>query len=483
MNTRKVALKVVFLFVLLNAACTSVTSNIDREEGKAAVTSKTSDADIKAARSAVESKDYTKAARLLPPLAEQGNPKAQYVLGTLYFNGNGVSKDYAEAMKWFRKAAEQGLPIAQYALGTMYAEGNGVSKDYMAAKEWFQKAAEQGSPAGCYMLGALYADGRLGTSKDFSEAAHWFHRSAEQGYPPAQTALGTLYGRGDGVIQDSKEARKWYGKAAEQEYPDAQWRLGSMYMKGEGIPQDYAEAEKWFRKAASQGDPQGQFLLGHLYLSGLGVSKDLNEAAKWFKLATADENIRAAALYMWAHGDKKWSSSPEEASFLFVKALVVPPDLLALAHLAVSNNLKLAKVAHSGATVHIMEHQQPVTIDESNAESYAALFEERLDTYTVAIQQRGFQQLAREYKTEVTPSCSTLGFSQGQTVFDQDKFKVQVAHGAFQGIIRHRGIIVESTLTIEHALDPDIHLSGQIRQGHIELKHPETDCTITLTAE
>jgi len=40
--------------------------------------------------------------------AEQGNPIAQYVLGTMYYDGVGVLKDYKEAAKWIKKAYENG---------------------------------------------------------------------------------------------------------------------------------------------------------------------------------------------------------------------------------------------------------------------------------------------------------------------------------------------------------------------------------------
>jgi hypothetical protein len=51
--------------------------------------------------------DYATALRLWRPLAEQGNVKAQYKLGTMYGAGQGVLRDDAEAVKWFRRAAER----------------------------------------------------------------------------------------------------------------------------------------------------------------------------------------------------------------------------------------------------------------------------------------------------------------------------------------------------------------------------------------
>ena len=49
--------------------------------------------------------------------AEQGDAIAQFNLGDMYYNGEGVSVDYQEAMKWYSKAAEQGLADAQSSLG------------------------------------------------------------------------------------------------------------------------------------------------------------------------------------------------------------------------------------------------------------------------------------------------------------------------------------------------------------------------------
>ena len=62
--------------------------------------------------------DYATALQLLRPLANQGDASAQYNLGVLYQQGQGVPQDYAEAVKWYRKAADQGDASAQYNLGS-----------------------------------------------------------------------------------------------------------------------------------------------------------------------------------------------------------------------------------------------------------------------------------------------------------------------------------------------------------------------------
>ncbi len=93
---------------------------------------------------AYERGDYAAALRELRPLAEQGDVTAQYNLGFMYGNGQGVLQDYAEALKWYRKATEQGHARAQYNLGFMYENGQGVPQDYVRAHLWFNLATANG---------------------------------------------------------------------------------------------------------------------------------------------------------------------------------------------------------------------------------------------------------------------------------------------------------------------------------------------------
>ncbi|PAX24878.1 hypothetical protein CKX34_01650, partial [Neisseria gonorrhoeae] len=65
--------------------------------------------------------------------AEQGNAAAQFNLGVMYENGQGVRQDYVQAVQWYRKASEQGDAQAQYNLGLMYYDGRGVRQDLALA--------------------------------------------------------------------------------------------------------------------------------------------------------------------------------------------------------------------------------------------------------------------------------------------------------------------------------------------------------------
>ena len=86
---------------------------------------------------AAQRQDYKTAYKLWLPLAEQGDAIAQYNLGQMYYEGQGVPKDYKEAVKWYRLAAEQGNAGAQFNLGLMYDNGQGVLQDYSLAHMWW----------------------------------------------------------------------------------------------------------------------------------------------------------------------------------------------------------------------------------------------------------------------------------------------------------------------------------------------------------
>ena len=57
--------------------------------------------------------DYLPAIRLFRPLAEQGNAKAQNVLGVMFHKGEGVPKNPVRAHMWFSFAAARGDATAK----------------------------------------------------------------------------------------------------------------------------------------------------------------------------------------------------------------------------------------------------------------------------------------------------------------------------------------------------------------------------------
>jgi TPR repeat protein len=76
--------------------------------------------------------------------AKQGRAYAQFNLGIMYDNGDGVPENDTEAVKWYRKATDQGVSQAQHGLGVTYGNGEGVPENYVRAYVWLSMAKTQG---------------------------------------------------------------------------------------------------------------------------------------------------------------------------------------------------------------------------------------------------------------------------------------------------------------------------------------------------
>ncbi len=129
---------------------------------------------------AYERGDHTTALREFRPLANQGNGLAQFNLGLMHSNGQGVPWNDTLAVKWYRKAAEQGLAVAQHHLGVMYGQGRGVAQNHVEAVKWYRKAAEQGFALAHAILGYMYQEGQ-GVPQNYAEAYFWYSLAAMNG--------------------------------------------------------------------------------------------------------------------------------------------------------------------------------------------------------------------------------------------------------------------------------------------------------------
>lgn len=66
---------------------------------------------------------YSRAFELLLREAEDGNPEAQYTVGYMYYEGQGVNQDDQAALRWIRESAAGGHSKAVDALGQMAGMG------------------------------------------------------------------------------------------------------------------------------------------------------------------------------------------------------------------------------------------------------------------------------------------------------------------------------------------------------------------------
>jgi TPR repeat protein len=81
------------------------------------------------------------------------HPYAQYYLGMMYANGQGVDRDDQEAARWFSNAAKKGVSQAQFRVAEMYEQGRGLPRDYESAYAWYAVAAKLGNKQAPAALG------------------------------------------------------------------------------------------------------------------------------------------------------------------------------------------------------------------------------------------------------------------------------------------------------------------------------------------
>jgi localization factor PodJL len=149
----------------------------------------------------------------LKTLAESGDARAQYELGSRYVDGLSVARDPKLATQWLEKAAAQGLAPAQYRLGSLYRDGKGLRNDSKLAHSWFKRSAEQGNARAMHNLAVVLAEGVTG-APDYSGAAEWFQKAAEYGIKDSQFNVAILFARGLGVSQDLVQSYKWFAVSA-----------------------------------------------------------------------------------------------------------------------------------------------------------------------------------------------------------------------------------------------------------------------------
>jgi TPR repeat protein len=167
-------------------------------------------ADFKAGENAYHRGDYATALREWQPLAKQGDAVAQYHLGLLYSNGQGVPKDDAQARQWYEKASVQGHVDAQVNLGMLLDYGRGGPQDFKMAVRWYLRSANQGNELAQRKLGLLYERGD-GVQQDFVQAYMWYKLGAASGVKAGVVLRDALAIRmtSDQLLEAQKLAREW----------------------------------------------------------------------------------------------------------------------------------------------------------------------------------------------------------------------------------------------------------------------------------
>jgi hypothetical protein len=116
-------------------------------------------------------------------------------------------KEMADAILTIKTLADQGDAKAQYILGSLYQK----FEEHHTAFEWFEKSALQGNEASQSKVGFLYYTG-LGVRQDYAKAFEFSLKAANKKVEASYFPVAVMYELGQGVRQDNKKAKDWYGK-------------------------------------------------------------------------------------------------------------------------------------------------------------------------------------------------------------------------------------------------------------------------------
>jgi TPR repeat protein len=87
--------------------------------------------------------EFPKAVPVFARLAKLGHPVAEWLMGNIYFFGQGIPKDYGKAHAMFEAAADQGYFAAFAPTAQMYQQGLGIPADLSKSYYWYNIAAGQ----------------------------------------------------------------------------------------------------------------------------------------------------------------------------------------------------------------------------------------------------------------------------------------------------------------------------------------------------
>ena len=83
------------------------TASVARSNQSALIDIKTYQQDVKTALSLYQANDFDNALPALTKVAERGEKRAQYILGTMYLNAQGTPQDLKKSYAWLKVANEQ----------------------------------------------------------------------------------------------------------------------------------------------------------------------------------------------------------------------------------------------------------------------------------------------------------------------------------------------------------------------------------------
>lgn len=298
------------------------------------------DAMLEVANIHYENISYAQALEWYKKAADKGSALANFKIGYLYDNGEGVKKDYKLAMESYKIAEEKKLPEAMAAIGWLYYNGHGVKKDKARAIEYFKtvlpiykEKADKGDITAMQGISAFYLQGEV-LPKDFAKSFEWSMKAANAGSARSMCEVGLYYQLGYGVKKDYEKSVEWMIKSAGRGFSFAMMCLGGAYYSGIGVTKNDAKAIEWLLKAADHGNAEAMVNAGVFYFQGIGVPANSEKGVALFLQAADRGNMDALVTLGNAYRDATGvPRSYAKAKECYQRAIMETDDVAALRHL------------------------------------------------------------------------------------------------------------------------------------------------------
>lgn len=317
------------------------------------------------------------AVEAITPAAEQGNARAQYMLGMYYYTF--YSEDSSRFLPWMERAAESDNLQAIKFLADYYrfiCDDMEQEQRQTLGRKWLyrmidllKKKADKGVVSAAKSLMNLYVHDRpcdMTETEGREAALAWHERlieilraKAEKGTVKDKKNLADALYNGCDVpeeidsnlpdraddavrlyeeISDEKKdgasyydlgrmysrevseekAFECYMKAAEMGYTEAYYNVANAYLNGEGVERDFDKAFEWFQKAVDSGDTYAKLKLAQCYKRGAGCERDYAAAMALYQQVAGDKNLRRYSFV---------DEAEYELGNMYLKGLGVEVDL------------------------------------------------------------------------------------------------------------------------------------------------------------
>lgn len=291
------------------------------------------------------------AVNAITPAAEQGNARAQYMLGMYYYTY--YCEDSSRFLPWMEKAADADNLKAIKFLADYFrfiCDDMEPEQRKSLGRKWLYrmievltKKADKGVVSAAKSLMNLYVHDRpddISENEGREAALMWHERlveilraKAEKGTVKDKKNLAdALYDgcdapeeidsclpdrveeavrlyeeisceRKDGASYvdlaqtyscegNGEKAFECYMKAAELGYTDAFYNVANAYLNGEGVERDFDKAFEWFQKSVASGDSYAKLKLAECYKRGAGCQRDYAAAMALYQQVAGDKSLK-----------------------------------------------------------------------------------------------------------------------------------------------------------------------------------------------